>query len=61
MEGALITFCFPQEVKFRFTVNIMCHVVKNWWGLVIQPLSTTKHEDITWDQFNALFREEYVP
>ena len=61
VEGVFHTSGCPADLKVRFSLNLLRGPAKDWWGLQAATLSEAQLAALTWGEFVARFRQQYVP
>ncbi|KAJ9538673.1 hypothetical protein OSB04_031406 [Centaurea solstitialis] len=61
VEGAFRTCGCPDGSKVLFAVNLLRGAGKDWWDLVLKKYTEAQITALTWEEFRAMFDEEFAP
>ncbi|KAJ9556097.1 hypothetical protein OSB04_010711 [Centaurea solstitialis] len=61
VEGSFRTCGCPDGSKVLFAVNLLRSAGKDWWDLVLKRYTEAQITTLTWEEFRAMFDEEFAP
>lgn len=60
VEGCLFTCLCPENMKFKYALNLLGLGMKDWWKMVTSSYSPKKIAVVTWEECIDIFRTQYV-
>lgn len=60
VEGCFFTWSCLEDLKVKFTLNLLHLGAKNWWKLVTGAFYHVENTIVTWEKLTKMFCTDYV-